>query len=432
LVCNHQAVTIDLGELNLEEFDPGELVVAPERRRRAVLTLLLAAVVLIGAAGSRPPGHAVQASALADLADAEQVDIAGDIAVGVLPDTGEVVAVSLRTGNRLWRRDPGFNGRPNVQIAGSLVILDAGAGSPRNVSIVDLQTGRQVDRSDGSVVAPAVDGVQAVRRVDETGSTVRAIGPGGTWVAAWPPDASPIPAYAQGFRAPAVVAMASDGGVGRLDLLTGTWTALGRMRLGDIPLGLFDGRLQVRQDRRGAGYIALYDTAGGKLTELWRDRLSGSDPPRLIPCGAYLCGGTFGSTTAYDLADGHTVWSANGFRITGTEAGARGAPVLTGVVTDEQRRSQEALLDPATGRLLAVLGAWRLGGVIGGQALVYRPGVAGRAWLGELALDSPAAGVRTTLHLPVPAQHCDFGERWAVCVTGVADQPPYAVIRPEL
>lgn len=420
--------TIDLGEVGPEEFDPGGLVVAPETRRRGALALLLVTVILIGAAGAGPPAHAVRPSALGDLAEVERVDIAGDIAVGVLPDTGDVVAVSLSTGQRLWRNDPGFNGRPAVQIADGLVVLDAGAGSPRQVSIVDLRTGRTIDRSDGSAVAPAVDGIQAVRRFDDTGSsTVRAIGPGASWVAAWPRDAIPLPVYARGRREPAVVAMESGGTVRRLDLLTGAWTPLGRMELGDIPIGLFDGRLQIRQDRRGAGYIAVYDTAGGELTELWRDRLSGSDPPRLIPCGAYLCGGMFGSTTAYAIDDGRTVWSAPRFRITATAEGAHGEPILAGVITDGQRRSQEALLDPATGRLLTALGSWRLGAVIGGRAFVYRPGVAGRAWLGEVDLSSPRPRVRTTLHLPVPAQRCDFGEQWAVCLTGVADQPPFAV-----
>src|SRR5262245_25104884 len=91
-VCHHRPVaTIDLGEVGPEEFDPGRLVVAPETRRRGVLALLLATVVLIGAAGAVPPAHAVQASALADLADVERVDIAGDIAIGVLPDDGDVV-----------------------------------------------------------------------------------------------------------------------------------------------------------------------------------------------------------------------------------------------------------------------------------------------------------------------------------------------------
>jgi hypothetical protein len=102
------------------------------------------------------------------------------------------------------------------------------------------------------------------------------------------------------------------------------------------------------------------------------------------------------------------------------------------VIIDEQRRFQEALLDPATGRLLAKLGSWRLGAIVGDRAFVYRPGVAGRAWLGEVDLGSPQPGVRTTLHLPVPAQRCDFGERWAVCLTGVADQPPFAVPLPPL
>jgi hypothetical protein len=331
----------------------------------------------------------------------------------------------------MWRTEPAFNGRPTVQNAYGLVVLYAGVGSPRLVSMVDLRSGRLAYRSDGSTVAPAAAGIQAVRRVDDTGSTVRALGPGGSWVAAWPRAAIPLPVYAQGRREPAVVAMESDGTVRRLDLLTGTWTGLGRVDLGDIPIGLFDGRLQVRQDRRGAGYIALYDTDAGVLKQLWRDRLSGSDPPRLIPCGAYLCGGMSGSTTAYAPADGHEVWSANRFRITASATGARGEPLLTGVVTDGQRRSQEALLDPATGRLLAVLGSWRLGAVIGGRALLYRPGVAGRAWLGEVDLGSPQPRVRTTLHLPVPAQRCDFGGDWAVCLTGVADQPPYAVRIPD-
>ncbi len=425
--------TIDLGEVGPEEFDPGRLVVAPETRRRGVLGLLLATAVLIGAAGAVPPAHAVQPSALADLADVEQVDIVGDVAIGVLPDNGDVVAVSLSTGRRLWRNDPGFNGRPTVQIAGNLVVLDTSPGSPRQVSLVDISTGRTVGRAEGSTIAPMMAGVQAVRRVGDDGSsTVQALGPGGSWVAAWPRDAIPLPVYAQGRRQPAVVATESGGAVRRLDLRTGTWTPLWRMEWGDIPIGLFDGRLQLRQDRRGAGYIAVYDTTGGTLRELWRDKLSGSDPPRLIPCGAYLCGGMFGSTTAYALDDGHPVWTASRFRITAAAEGAHSEPILAGVVTDGQRRSQEALLDSATGRLIAALGSWRLGAVVGGRAFVYRPGVAGRAWLGEVDLRSPQPRVRATMHLPVPAQRCDFGELWAVCLTGVADQPPFAVPIPPL
>jgi hypothetical protein len=295
---------------------------------------------------------------------------------------------------------------------------------------VDLHSGRLAYRSDGSAVAPAAAGVQAVRRVDDTGSTVRAVGLGGSWVTDWPRDATPIPVYAHGVRQSAVVAMEADGTVRRLDLLTGTWTSLGRVDREDSPIGLFDGRLQVRQDRRGAGYIALYGVSQGTLTPLWRDRLSGSDPPRLIPCGRYLCGGTGGSTTAYGLDDGQPIWTASRFRITATAAGMRGEPILTGTVTDGRGRSQEALLDPATGRQLTVLGPWRLGAVVGGRALVYRPGVAGRAWLGEVDLGAPDPRVRTTLHLPVPAQRCDFGAAWAVCLTGVADQPPFAVPLP--
>lgn len=425
--CHHRAVTIDLGTLSQEEYEPGRLVVSPERRRRGAFAAILAAVVLVGAAGAVPPAHAVEPSALSDLAEVERVDIAGDIAIGVLPADGQVVAVSLSTGKRLWRNGSGFTGRASVQIADGLVVLDTGAGSPRLVSIVDIRSGHVAYRSEGSAIAPATAGIQAVRRVDDTGSTVRAVGPGGSWVAAWPRDAIPLPVYAQGRPIPAVVAMESDGTVRRLDLLAGTWTPVGQVERGDIPIGLFDGRLQVREERRGAGYIALYATDAGTLKPLWRDRISGSDPPRLLPCGAYLCGGTVGSTTAYALQDGHVVWTANRFRISGSATGADGEPILTGVMTDGQRRSQEALVDPATGRVLAVLGSWRLGAVIGGRALVYRPGVAGRAWLGEVDLGSPRPRVRTTLHLPVPAQRCDFGAEWAVCLTGVADQPPYAV-----
>jgi hypothetical protein len=100
---------------------------------------------------------------------------------------------------------------------------------------------------------------------------------------------------------------------------------------------------------------------------------------------------------------------------------------MAGVVTDGLRRSQEALLDPVNGRILAMLGSWRLGLVAGGTAYVYRTGIAGQAWLGTVDLRRPQAGVRATLHLPVPAQHCDFSEQWAVCLTGVAGQPPYAI-----
>lgn len=419
--------TIDLGEVGQEDWDPGVLAVSRERGRRGLVLLLLAVTVLCGASAAVPIPPDVHAVTLADLADADGVVIDGDVAVGVLPDSGEVVAVSLAGGRLRWRHDPGFDGRPTVQIADGQVILDTGAGTPRTVSIVDLTSGREMVRVEGSTVTPAIAGVQAVRQVDETGSTVRALGPAGGWVAAWPPESVPIPVYAQGRRAPAVVAMRSDGLVRRLDLIHGTWTDLGRVELGDIPLGLFDGRLQVRQDRGGSGYIALYDSAGGELTSLWRDRLSGSDPPRLIPCGVYLCGGIFGSTTAYAPADGRVAWEANRFRITAGVDGPGGSSILAGVVTDIQGRSQEALADAADGRLLTILGPWRLGAVLGGRAYLYRSGIAGRAWLGEIDLGSPQPRVRTTLHLPMPAQSCDFSERWAVCLTGVAGQPPYAV-----
>jgi hypothetical protein len=422
--------TIDLGEAGREEWDPGLLGLAPQADslRRRLLVGILVVAVLIGAAGAAPPAHGIRASALAELAEVERVDIDGDVAVGVLPDSGEVVAVSLATGALLWRRDPGFNGLPTVQLSGDLVILDTSPGSPHKVSIVDAHSGRPLYQADGSTVAPSVRGFQAVRRFDGTRTTVTGIGPTGGWVAAWPSDASPIPVYAQGWPEPAVVAMEPDRRVRSLDLVSGVWTELGRVEFGDIPLGLFDGHLQVRQDRRGADYIALYDTGSGSgpLRELWRDRISGSDPPRLIPCGAYLCGG-FGNTTAYDLRDGHIAWSAGWFRITATVPGAHGEPLMAGVVTDGLRRSQEALLDPVNGRILAMLGSWRLGLVAGGTAYVYRTGIAGRAWFGTVDLRRPQAGVRTTLHLPVPAQHCDFSEQWAVCLTGVADQPPYAI-----
>jgi len=419
--------TIDLGPVSRDEFDPGEPAVTPERRRRGAFALLLVTTVLIGATGATPPAHAVQAAALSDLAEVERVEIFGDIAVGVVPDTGEVVAVSLDTGRLRWRHDSGFNGRPSVQIADGLVILDTGAGSPRQVSIVDLDTGRPVARADGSALAPATRGIQAVRRVDESGSIARAIGPGGDWVTAWPPESTPIPVYAHGRRTAAVVALESDGRVRRLDLLTGAWTSLGRMEAGDTPIGLYDGRLQVRQDSRGPGFITVYDTTGGLLNPVWAKRVSGSDPPRLMACGAFLCSGTFSGTRAYDLEDGGLRWAVDRFRITASAAGADGEPILTGVLTDDHLRSEEAILDPARGRLVAALGPWRLGAVLGGRAFVYRSGVAGRAWFGEVDLGSPAARVRTTLHLPVPAQRCDFGERWAVCQTGVADQPPYAI-----
>ncbi len=161
--------------------------------------------------------------------------------------------------------------------------------------------------------------------------------------------------------------------------------------------------------RRDGGAESLTAFRLDDLRQLWRSTVV--PVGTLTWCGADVCVTTVSGMTVIDGADGSPRWSDPRWRLgyDTRAAGMPGPPRLA--VMDDQPDPERALLDPATGRVLALLGrSTRVGPVM------LRPDAAraGRIWV---QAPGPGRDVRTLGHLDrVAPRGCAATAEHLACV----------------
>jgi len=420
---------IDLGDTGHadEPWDPPGPGVAKvlRDRRRELIAVVVAAVVLLLPQASAPASGGSPPVELPALTGADDLRIVDDVAVGLVPDSSAVVGVAIGTGRVRWQRSADFFAVADP--ADGLVTVVSGAdGRTRpETQLVDARTGQTIARAEGLPLAAAVDGLQPVRLAG--GDRIVGLRRGGSWSARWERNATTWPVFHRGRVVPELLVVAADGAASLLDLASGAIRPLGRLPRGDLPIGVYDGLVQSISHRTGSATVTLYRPVAGLLDALWSQPLETDGRRGLFACGGLLCEAGQTGTVGLDPQDASVIWAAGRFSAIERIDQPFDGPLLAGRLQDAMRREQGAVLDAGTGRVVARLGGWEIAGVADGHALVFLRGRANQAWLGsvDLAGAQPIVQPRTRLSRPVDA--CTAAGRWAVCLSGVAGQAPFAV-----
>ncbi|WP_146604044.1 outer membrane protein assembly factor BamB family protein [Micromonospora deserti] len=359
---------IDLGELR-DESASG----APSRRPRPVgrplrIVLVLALVLAVSSGAGPAPGRVAAVVPGSSAADAF---LAGDRlyvaqpAEGVTGGSRDLLAYRLpdrataapQRPAPLWRVPALSSGRIwQVQLAGGAVLLSAASfdGTDAGETIVfDADTGRARWRQPGFARLDAA-GRLLVETVGMDGpGTVRSVDPA-TGRTLW---SLPVPPEGAQYRLrdgviEQLVLITAGGAVAVHDAGTGAL-----LRRADLPTA--GQHVHVVGDlllvvRRPAALVTAYELDG--LRRRWEASL----PPLMVylhPCGDLLCvAGEPGGIQALDPATGRVQWT--GERLTGVLPG-RSSPLLA-LTPAGAGADRIVVLDMATGRELADLGAWQL------------------------------------------------------------------------
>jgi hypothetical protein len=276
-----------------------------------------------------------------------------------------------------------FAASANVVVAASLSTLDNG-----QISVLDGDTGTVLWR-----YAPGV----AVLRLAETSALMSTVGTDPpiltrvdlrTGAPLWSRSFDPtdfLDAGDPAFGAPTRIVTVNRRGLATIyDFADGK--ALATADLGAVPKPNDDGRTDTAQftavgdrlylARRDGGAVSLTAYRLADLRRLWR---STSVPiGRLTWCGSVLCVTTATGMTVLDSADGSVRWSDTRWLL-GYDTRVAGIPGPSRLaVTDGPQNPQRALLDPASGRVLSLLGR----SIFAGGTLLRSDGrQAGRTWV---------------------------------------------------
>lgn len=420
---------IDLGDTGPadEPWDPPGpgIARALRDRRRELLAAVVAAVVLLLPQASAPASGGSPPVELAALTGADDLRVVGEIAVGLVPDSSEVVAVAIGTGQVRWRRSAGSFAVADPADGLVTVVSGADGRTRRETELVDARTGQTVARAEGLPLAAAVDGVQVVRTT--AGDRIVGLRRGGGWSARWEWRATAWPVFRHGRAVPELLVVAEDGAASMLDLASGASRPLGLLPREEHPIGVFDGLLQSLSRGSESTTVTLYRPVAGSLDVLWSQRLETDGRLGLFACDGWLCEAGQTGTIGLDPQDARVVWAAGRFSATERIDQPFDGPLLAGRLREAFRGEQRAVLDAGTGRIVARLGLWEIAGVADDLAVVFLPGRANQAWLGSLDLAVAQPVVQPRTRLTGPVDDCTAAGRWAVCLSGVAGQAPFAV-----
>jgi outer membrane protein assembly factor BamB len=227
------------------------------------------------------------------------------------------------SGTVLWRT----TADSVLRLAGTSALITGGTPGSTVLRRVDLRTGRPLWSRDLGRIRyldagdPALGPPRRVVTVDRQGrSAVVSFTDGAVLVTAQL-GAAPSPA----------------GDDGRAD--TAQYIAIGD-------------RLYLARRDNGAASLTAYRLAD--LRQLWRTTTASLTWPTW--CGPYLCGATAAGLTVLDSATGGVRWSDPRWRL-GFDTRTIGLPGPPRIaVRDDRERPAVALVDPATGRVLSMLG----------------------------------------------------------------------------
>jgi outer membrane protein assembly factor BamB len=242
------------------------------------------------------------------------VEAAGVLVVSS-PERLQTSFLDSETGDVLWRRTSGASTVLRTTADSALMTSPAGTGGAVVLERVGLRTGATLwtrQLAAGGYVAPgdaASDWIVAVDRRGQ-GSVLN-------------------------FTDGSVVSTAEFGVVPDLSRFS---TA--------------GGRLHMTSDKGGAVSLTAYRLPD--LRRLWQNPTPAVGWP--TECGPYLCLSTVTGMTVVDAATGAQGWSNTDWRL-GFDSRASGMPgPFRLVVSDARHTLRNALLDPATGQVLAELG----------------------------------------------------------------------------
>ncbi|MDG4802141.1 PQQ-binding-like beta-propeller repeat protein [Micromonospora sp. WMMD980] len=429
---------IDLGEMRHAE-DGDEPLPAPPRRPpgRTARAVALGCLVLLTLAGAAGPARQPAPARVPAPQGAVFVALAGRLVVadgpGAVQRGGrEVTAFRLPGGEPAWRftLPAGAHVLGLTVGAGGLLVTSSPTGvGDTVVTLLDPTTGAVRWRQSGYPIATATGGLLVENpRPGGTGS-VRSVDPA-SGVVRW---SLPVPAQGVSYRREArgvtqLVLVEPDGRVAVHDADSGARLRAGRVS--SVPDGVSHRFAQV------VGGLLLVDDGAGAVTAYGLDRLDRLwtvpvDPRAGIwftDCAGVICRrDQVGGAVALDPATGRSAW---------TDEGWLGfAPVGDRLIAATAGDGPELdlwTLEPATGRVLARLGRWRVTGRDDGSGtlaglLGLRRLTGDRTLVG--ALDVPAGEARVRAVLPGSWDECaDAGEA-LVCLRPAGGLAVWPVVR---
>ncbi|NUR74392.1 MAG: hypothetical protein HOU81_26580 [Hamadaea sp.] len=245
---------IDLGETGRDEpgWEPPRRDLGQWRREILVVLIAIAALVLpqasVPATASAPP---IVLEPLAGVVD--DVQVVGDVALGVRSETLDVAAVSLETGALLWAR-PAVAVFPTDSAAGHVALISPAGVRTSRLEIVEARTGQLVE----------------------------------TW-----PDALLV--HAHGRWAVARSAVAEP--------------------VGERMVGVIDGLLLTVRGKPGDYSATFWRPDGERYVPLWTEPVSRPDHD-FLSCGELICAIDSSGVRGLDAQTGRLVWAAGRFTVT--------------------------------------------------------------------------------------------------------------------
>ncbi|MEU5940038.1 PQQ-binding-like beta-propeller repeat protein [Micromonospora sp. NPDC047548] len=418
---------IDLGDVR-EESGPEPGLRAPRavgRPARVAAALVLTLVSLAGAApAAQPTSFTVPAgpATTAFLQDdrlflMEPMDAPagrdGQLTAYAVPAAGNGPLAPL------WRAPlPVTRPDGGVYVRGDLVVVTGGSfeDGPRRAFAFDLDTGRLRWQWRGDVL-PAGPDLLVLDLVGEesgTASSVDAATGQVRWSVPTPEEATSYRVRADGIDR--IVVSRSSGQVEVWDARSGARLRSANVRPGELPV---HHRAQPVDDlllvvRDNAALVTAYGLDG--LDRRWEIRLG--LVAYVNACGPLLCAyGQTGGMWALDPATGAVRWRVTRWRAALTEQDGR--MLVAGPAADGQ--DSFAVLDTATGRVVADLGTWTLAGgyPAEGPLIGVRPAGGDRLLVAEL--DTAGGRIRALdvlAGVAGVAGDCQAGARLLACRRG--------------
>ncbi|MGW4500243.1 outer membrane protein assembly factor BamB family protein [Micromonospora sp. NPDC004336] len=409
---------IDLGELRDEPDGAASLPRPPRAVGRPLRVALVLALLVATVAGAAPvrervsvvvPGR-VGSQAFLDAGHVFVVDPAEGAPEGAAEVRAYALPERAPTGDRapapLWRAAVVAPGRLwQVRSTGGVTLFSATGEQGFGETIaLDLATGRERWRQPGYPSGAA--GLLLVQTAD----SVRSVDPA-SGRALWSVPTSPEGLHlgVRDGRVERVVLVAADGATQVRDPRSGDVLHTADLRPEGQPAF---GQVVVTDDllllvRPRAGVLSAYGLDG--LRPRWQVRLPPVD--HVSECGGLLCvGAEPGGFRVLDPATGAVRWTADGWM--GVLAGRAGRLLALGSGPAGERF---VVLDAATGRQVADLGAWQLmPWHDGDRLLAVRPAVSGGGLVvGEL--DVAAGRARVVDVLRDASGECRGGTDAVLC-----------------
>ncbi|MCZ7438982.1 PQQ-binding-like beta-propeller repeat protein [Micromonospora sp. WMMC241] len=416
---------IDLGEMRRSD-DGDELLPAPPRRPpgRAARAVALGCLLLLTLAGAAGPTRRPAPARVPAPQGAVFVALAGRLVVADGPGAvhrggREVTAYRLPGGEPAWRftLPAGNQVLGLTEAVGGLLVTSSPTGVGDTLAtLLDPATGAVRWRQPGYPIATAAGGLLVENpRPGGTGS-VRAVDPASGAVR-W---SLSVPAQGVSYRRDTrgvtqLVLVEPDGRVAVHDADSGARVRDGRVS--SAPDGVSHRFAQV------VGDLLLVDDGAGAVTAYGLDRLERLwtvpvDPRAGIwftDCAGVLCQrDQVGGAKALDPATGRPAWAQERW-IGLAPVGGR----LIAAATGDGPELELWTLEPATGRVLARLGRWRVTGRDDGSGtlaglLGLRRLTGDRTLVG--ALDVPTGEARIRAVLPGSWDECADAGRALVCL----------------